>query len=403
LYTGLGLKAMDGKFLDIKRVISLTLICLLGFSCSHAFSQDDPEAKKPAATTHGSEYDYDLPGEDSFKFKKETKAPPTTTLLKGQLTYVVPHGTPLKLQLATVPAHALHMLDVGMDGKPLPAKLGDEITAKLTEDLYVDDNKVIPEGTVFHGEVSEVLPPRRVYRPGSLKLSFDRLTTPDGRVFAFKAEADNFKKSTMKSKAKGFGIISAYAAGGGIVGALVAYQIFGLHETIAMHGYNIAGGAAAGALLATGYAVMRHGPQAVLEPGDELHMQMNRDLLMPAAEEPKAKTAFKNLPGLELIIERGKVVNDGLDGHILVVDAEVNNKTQHRLSSIDLFLEDSNGNRSPITPSPEDDMIESLFTIEPNTSQHLHLAFAIEYPRLKRQLVWLQHDNHQVCFKTKLP
>jgi hypothetical protein len=389
--------------LDIKRVFSLTLAqAFLFASCGYgAFCQVEKHPAKESVTTGSSEYDY-LPPDEKEKGKKE-EVKPSTTLLKGQLEYIVPHGTPLKLQLATIPTHAVHMLDVGMDGKLLPAREGDEITAKLTEDLYVDDNKVIPEGTVFHGKVSEVLPPRRVYRPGSLKLSFDRLTTPDGRTFAFRCEADNFKKSTMKSKAKGFGIIMAYAGGGGIVGALVAYQIFGLHETIAMHGYNIAGGAAAGALLASGYAIMRHGPRAVLEPGDELHMQMDKDLLMPAAEEAKAKAAFRNMPGLELKIERGKVVNDGLDGHILIVDADVNNKTEQRLSSIDLFLEDSNGNRSPITASPEEDSVESLFTIEPDTSTHLHLAFAIEYPKLKRQLVWLRHDNHQVCYRQKLP
>jgi hypothetical protein len=390
--------------LDIKRLSLLTLLqaFLLTSPPSIVWGQEQPDTEAKSDTAGSSEsresYEYQPPEE-----KPKKGAKPTTTLLKGQITYVVPQGTPLKLQLATVPTHAVHMLDRGLDGNLLPAKVGDEITAKLTEDLYVDNNKVIPEGTVFHGSVTEIVPPRRVYRPGSLKLSFDRLTTPDGRVFAFHCQADNFKKSTLKSKAKGFGIISAYAAGGGIVGALVAYQIVGLHETIALHGYHIAGGAAIGALLASGYAIMRHGPVAVLEPGDELHMQMDKDLLMPAAEEPKAKTALRNLPGLELEIERGKVVNDGLDGHVLIVDANVNNKTNQTLSSIDLFLEDSNGNRSPITCSPEDDMVESLFTIEPNTSQHLHLAFAIEYPKLKRQLVWLRHDNHQVCYRQKLP
>jgi len=392
------------NILDIKRALSLTLAqAVLLASISHcAYAKEATTEKEEAAPQTTGAYDY-LPADADVKEKKTAPKPPTTTLLKGQLTYIVPHGTPLKLQLATVPNYAVHMLNRDLDGKLLPARVGDEITAKLTEDLYVDDSKVIPEGTIFHGQVSEVLAPRRVYRPGSLKLSFDRLTTPDGRVFAFQTEADNFKKSTVKSKAKGFGIIAAYAGGGGIVGALVAYQIFGLKETIAMHGYNIAGGAAIGALLATGYAVMRHGPKAVLEPGDELHMQMDKDLLMPAAEDAKAKTAFKNMPGLELEIERGKVVNDGLDGHGLVVDANVNNKTQHRLSSIDLFLEDSNGNRSPITASPDEDAIEPLFTIEPDTSTHLHLAFAIEYPKLKRQLVWLRHDNHEVCYRQKLP
>jgi hypothetical protein len=399
--------------MEIKRVFSLALIpaCLLSLSGEQAFARrDDLSSSQKALMTGTSQYDYIAPddkGADKAKEKeqekKEETALPSTTYLKGQLNYVVPHGTPLKLQLATVPTHAVHMLDLGMDGKPLPAKVGDEITAKLTEDLYIDDNKVIPEGTVFHGQVSEVVGPRRVYRPGWLKLSFDSLTTPDGRRFAFVANADNFPKSTLKSKAKGTGIVLSYTAMGGILGAIVAYQICGLHETIAMHGYNIAGGAAVGALLATGFAVMRHGPHATLVPGDELHMQMDKDLLMPAAEEPKTKTGFKNLPGLELNIKRGKVVDDGLDGHVLVVDAEVNNKTQQTLSSIDLFLEDSNGNRAPLTASPEDDMVESLFTIRPNTSQRLHIAFDIEYPKLKRQLLWLQHDTHEVVFKTKLP
>ncbi len=111
------------------------------------------------------------------------------------------------------------MMERDLDGNLLPAKLGEEITAKISEDLFIDDNKVIPEGTIFHGYVSKILPARRVGRPGSLVLSFDQIITPDGRKFAFKAEADNFKPSTFKSKAKGFGIIAAHAAGGGHCGS----------------------------------------------------------------------------------------------------------------------------------------------------------------------------------------
>lgn len=93
-------------------------------------------------------------------------------------------------------------------------------------------------------------PPRRVQRPGWLEISFDQLNLPDGRRFAFNAQADNFKQSTIKSKARGVGMVVANAAGGAIVGALVAYQLFGMRGTVATHGYNIAGGAAGGALLA---------------------------------------------------------------------------------------------------------------------------------------------------------
>jgi hypothetical protein len=226
------------------------------------------------------------------------KSSESKPLLKGQVSRTVPEGTPLKLKLATVPTHRISLLNRDMDGNLYPAKVGEEITAKTSEDLYVDDNKVIPEGTVFHGQVSKILPPRRVGRPGSLVLSFDSLTTPDGRKFAFRAQADNFKPSTLRTKAKGFGIICAHAAGGAIVGALVAYEIFGMQYTISMHGYNIAAGAGGGALLATGYAIMRRGPVACLEPGDDLHLRIDSDLLMPVAVEPKGKKPMETVAGL---------------------------------------------------------------------------------------------------------
>ncbi len=331
--------------------------------------------------------------------------PPSDKVLKGQVDYCVPSGTPLKLKLATVPTHAVRMMDRDMDGNLLPAKAGQEITAKVSEDLYIDENKVIPEGTIFHGKVSEIVPPKRLHRPGSLKLTFDSLRTPDGRTFAFRAQADNLKKSTVKTKAKGFGRIMAYAGGGGIVGALVAYQVFGLHYTIAMHGYNIAGGAAAGALLASGYAIMQKGDRAVLEPGDDLHLQIDSDLLMPAAEEPKPKAPLAVIPGFSMKIKKGKLIKDGLDGYILIVDATVNNEGNGRLSSIDLFLEDSNGNRQPITTEPGDkgDDSQLLFTIDPHSSTDIHLAFQVEYPKLKRELVWLEHDSRKIAYRAALP
>ena len=322
-----------------------------------------------------------------------------STMLKGQASYCVPRGTPLKLKIAIVPSHALgmKMADRDLDGNLLPAKLGEEITAKISEDLYVDDNKVIPEGTIFHGKVTKILPPRHVRRPGSLVISFDQITTPDGRVFAFHAEADNTKASTAKSKAKGFGIIAAHAAGGAIVGAMVAYQIFGLHETIAMHGYNIAGAAAGGALLATGFAIAKKGPKATLEPGDELNMAFDTDLLMPAAVEPH-KTHFANMRGLDIKIKKTKLVKDGLDGHVLRMDVNIANDSDRVLKSIDLFLEDTNGNRYPIVAGP-DEASEFLFELDPHTQKETRLYFEVEWPKLKRTLVWLNHDSRQIAYK----
>lgn len=327
---------------------------------------------------------------------------PPQTLLKGQIQFLVPRGTALKLKLASVPTSNMRMLDRDLEGNLHPAQVGQKITAKIAEDLYVEDNKVIPEGTVFYGEVSKIHAPRRVGRPGHLEISFKSLTTPDGRRFAFRAEADNFKPSTPKSKLRGFGIIAAHAAGGAIVGALAAYQLFGPQGTASMDGYNIAGGAAAGALLATGFAIMRKGPKATLEPGDDLNMAIDCDLLMPIAVDPSEKKRLESIRGFSVSIEKSKTKRDGLGGYLKNLDIAIDNNTPRRFKSIDLFLEDTNGNRHPIIGG-ESWESEFVFTVEPHTIQRVSVTFRVEFPKLKYQLVWLDHKTRLVCHRLPLP
>lgn len=331
---------------------------------------------------------------------ENAKAKPPV-VLQGGITYRVATGTPIKLKLASVPSHPISLINRDIEGNLYPARLGQQITARTTEDIYVDKNKIIPEGSVLRGSVSKILPPRRVYRPGSLELSFDQLITPDGRKFAFRAEANNVKRSTIKTKAKGFGIIAAHAAGGAIVGAIVAYDLFGLQNTIAMHGYNIAGGAAAGALIATGYAVMRKGPKATLEPGDDLNMVIDTDLLMPAATEKEKPSKTDELPELRIKIEKSKIDNDGVGGHFVSIDATLINDGEADLSSIDLFLEDTNGSRHPVCSSPEENS-QFLFHLEPHSEKHVHLSFLTEYPKLKQQLVWVDYQSKSTLVKQKI-
>jgi hypothetical protein len=332
-----------------------------------------------------------------------SKSASSGVTLKGGVTYCVPKGTGIKLKLATVPTYGMKMLDHDLDGKLNPARENQTITAKTTEDIYVDDSKVIPQGTVFQGRVTQVLPPRRVGRPGSVVLKFDSFQTPDGRQFKFSLEANNKRESTSKSKAKGFGLIAAHAAGGAVVGALIAYEVFGLQETIAMHGYNIAGAAAAGALMGTAVALMRHGPEAVLEPGDDLNMEIDTDMLMPAATAPTVKAPPINLPGLDVHVLSTKVIKDGLDGYQLKLKAQIENNSRRHLQSIDMFIEDDNGNRFPMVPDAEEDRTDMLFSIAPCSSKLVYCDFQIEYPKLKRKLIWLDHDNRQIIYEVRLP
>ncbi|MCC7531042.1 MAG: hypothetical protein IT342_21160 [Candidatus Melainabacteria bacterium] len=327
------------------------------------------------------------------------------TVLKGSATYTVPKGTPFKLKLTQVPTNGLRLLDRDLDGNLIPAQLNDEICAKVSEDIYIDDHKVIPEGTVFHGKVARIHDPRRFYRKGWLEVSFDSLKTPDGRRFAFKVDADNFKGSTVKSKLAGTGRILSHAAGGAIVGTLVAYQLTGGMRGVAeTKGMNLAAGAAAGALIAGGYAASEKGPRAVLEPGDDLNMAIDSDLLMPAAVEPKAKVKTYTLEGLDITINKVKTKKDNLAGgsYMKTLNVSIDNNTDQLLESIDCYLLDSEGNKHSLVAGLEEDS-EFIFHIEPNSLRQLKLTFRVDFPNMKYTLVWLDHRSRRVCYKQPLP
>lgn len=323
-------------------------------------------------------------------------------MLKGEVDYCVPAGTPIKLKLATVPTSGLRLMDRDLDGNLRPAQLGQPITAKTTEDIYIDSNKVIPLGTTFSGYVSKIHPPRRFSRPGHLEIKFEKLTLPDGQKFEFGIRADNFKPSTMKSKAKGTGKILAYAGGGAAMGAIIAYKVSGLHTTISMHGYNIAAGAAVGAIAATTYAMMKKGRKAVLEPGDDLNMNIDADLLMPVSTKPTPKKAPRQLAGLEVKILKMQDKSDGLGGRLKRIDMEIDNNTKTMLKTINFYLEDSNGNRSPVSACQEDEDSEMNVDIPPYSIEKLRLHFSMEYPKLKHKLLILDHNSRKVAHVVEL-
>lgn len=338
--------------------------------------------------TRSHEY-YDYSRKPVIQEKKEDRV-----VLQGFVNYRVPKGTPIKLKLSMVPTNGLRLLDRDMDGNLLPAKQGQVITAKTTEDIFVGSNKVIPEGTTFFGKVSKIYPQRRVGRPGHLDISFTHLELPSGKQFAFKAEADNFKKSTAKTKLKGFGIIAAHAAGGAIVGAIAAYYVTGMRITVETYGLNIAGGAAAGALLATGFAIMRKGPKAALEPGDDLNLRINTDLLMPIAQSPTISKAPPAVDGLKIKVRKMKKKGDGLGRKILYLDLNIQNLSSNHFKSIDLFAEDSNGNRNPLSSGGSFEEAIS-FTVEPHSLTRRKVCFTLEWPKLPHKLVWLDHHTRQ--------
>lgn len=328
--------------------------------------------------------------------RKTEKAP----LLKGEVTYLVPKGTPIKLKVAALPMWDMRLMNRDIDNNPRPAVAGQLISARVVDDIYVDENKVIPEGSVFYGKIDKVIDAKRMFKSGSVEISFTRLKLPNGKLYAFKATADNAPRPSIKRKLKNLKTVASYAAGGAIVGTIAAFALTGISPTIAMHGYNIAGGAAGGALLAGGYALLKKGTVARLEPGDTLNLNIDTNLLLPIAQAPKPKVLSK-IKGLYLNASKVKVIDDGVNGKLLKLELTIVNKSDKTIKSIDMFIEDSNGNRCPLM-QPLEDTSDYQFSIEPYTMEKLTLTFECEYPKLNQTLVILDHNTRTVCHEEKI-
>jgi len=370
--------------------------------CPPALGQQASESKaasrfqRPPVHSRSAESTDAVPGVQS--------APLGALTLKSGVSYTVPKGTAMNLKITTVPTNGMRLLQKDLDGNPMPAQVNDVITATISEDIYVDGDRVIPEGTIFRGHVVNINGPRRVQRPGWVDIAFNELELPNHRIFRFRAQADNLEASTMKSKLNGVKMVAENAFGGAVVGTMVAYMIFGQQGTIHTRGINLAAGAAGGALLAAGHAIMKRGHSAWLEPGDGLNLAIDTDMVMPALQEPTKHLAnTSNVDGLVVQVLKCKVVKDGIGGHFIRVDVNINNDSDKTLQAIDLYLKDSNGTKCPLSMGPEDDDQSAfLFHLEPYSTLRSRLYFAAEYPKLGHEFVWLDHETRKVCFRQKL-
>ncbi|MGE0031425.1 MAG: glycine zipper 2TM domain-containing protein [Steroidobacteraceae bacterium] len=125
----------------------------------------------------------------------------------GPRNYTVPAGTSLTAQL---PA--------GISTKT--AKVGDRVSAYLTNDLVVDGKVVAKSGALLQGSVSQVVSgSNKIGGTATLGLTFDNLTLADGSDHPVRGSVTQVaaKSDTGKDTAK--------IAGGAIAGAVIGHQV----------------------------------------------------------------------------------------------------------------------------------------------------------------------------------
>jgi predicted small lipoprotein YifL len=136
-------------------------------------------------------------------------SPAPTPVASGPRQYTVASGTSIEVQL---PASI----------STKTAKVGDRVSANLTNDLVVDGKVIAKAGSLLQGSVSEVVSgSKKIGGTPKLGLTFDNLTLADG--------SDTTVNGTITQVAtkSDTGRDTAKIAGGAVAGAVIGHQVDG--------------------------------------------------------------------------------------------------------------------------------------------------------------------------------
>ena len=230
-----------------------------GFDEEDAYeeSQLDYEEEEP-------EFFYEDPR--GIEIEDEEDAPP---VLMGHIS-AVPGGTKLKV-----------ILETPVD--EITSMVGDEITARISENVIVDGEIIIPAGSSVIGEISEINLARRLHRAGSLRIEFKNLTLPDDREIPIVASLLTHSGLIKGKYTKKRALIS----GATILGPAAAGLSAGLVAEGSAVGAGV--GAGLGLLAGLGLFAFQRGNMVDLRSGDELDIELVEEALVPVQGEGKEK------------------------------------------------------------------------------------------------------------------
>ncbi len=179
---------------------------------------------------------------------------------------------------------------------------GQSFQAVLLEPVLVGSAIAIPQGSILQGVLAKRVPPRRLYRPGSLNLLFTHLALPDGAATAIAAapvaaEVDRGTHMTMDSEGR------IHAQSPGTARFLLDFGVTGgiskvsddttqlIIEAIssAATDASTAGVARFAAMGVTAFFLLtRHGRDVILPPYTEMDVSLSRAVSL-GSDSPTTK------------------------------------------------------------------------------------------------------------------
>ena len=215
---------------------------------------------------------------------------------------------------------------------------GDEFFAEITSDVIGDKGVILPKGTIAHGTITESGEAKRLGRNGYLNLSFDKLTTPDGREIDIEGKMST-KLHPIKEAGKIVATDLGYTAAGGVIGGLFALQALGPAAAVASHGYTLAGGAAIGGTIGLGMSLVRKGKNVLISPGDEIKVKILSSVDLPVYKEEALKQEELLYPGLDRRIANILYEKDPFgEVNTITLSLSIKNMSDKTISGMDLAL-----------------------------------------------------------------
>lgn len=215
---------------------------------------------------------------------------------------------------------------------------GDEFFAEITNDVISDKGIILPKGTIAHGKITQVSEAKRLGRNGYLDLSFDYLTTPDGREIPIEGQMST-KLHPIKEAGKIVATDLGYTAAGGVIGGLFALNALGPAAAIASNGYTIAGGAAIGGTVGLGMSLYRKGKNVLISPGDEIRVKVLSSIELPVYKEEALKQKELLYPGLDIRIANILYEKDPFgEVNTITLSLSISNMSKKTISGMDLAL-----------------------------------------------------------------
>lgn len=372
--------------LKIKRVISSFLV--ISFVLSQAlpcFSQSQTESKPllrgdtpaPTPQTSGKVLD----GNVNYSEIEENK-----DLFTGQIE-AVQKGAKLKMTVSTVLSSGFH-------------RQGDEFFAEVTDDFSTQSGIVLPSGTVAHGIVTELKDKKRLGRDAYMTIKFDYLITPDNRKIPIEASMTT-KRSAAASTAKVVLEDTAYTVAGGVIGGILAFKFLGMGAAVASHGYTVAGGAGIGALIGMTASLVRKGHDVLIQPGDEIRVNVNENLDLPVMSEKALRDDELTLEGLDVKIIGYAVEKDPFgELNTITLSLVIKNNSDKTFSTFDMAL--LSDYKTVYYASPFGDTSMWFTRIAPNTQMRGNLSFSVDNPKKRHWLVFYDSRTRKPVAKFSL-